>query len=85
MDGIELRLLNTLVELGYAPEKEIREDSPLEDYFNVIITEEGLPGRFGIIAIGGKAVAIDLGWTKEQALHRINTMRLALLPETNPV
>lgn len=82
MDKAGQRLLQLLNQLGFPPEMKIDENSPVENYFNIIRLFENLPDKYAIMLINRRAVALNLSQSKENLVKMIEDFTLVLPSDT---
>jgi hypothetical protein len=82
MDSAGEELLALLEQIGFSPEYPVNENSPVEDYFNVIT--DGIkdhPGKYAIVLIYNQPVALNLKNSKKQLSEMIKHHILLLAPQ----
>lgn len=84
MESSAERLKNLLISAGYPPTKEISDSSPNEDFFEVAVGFKGKSSKYGMIAIGGQAVAFNLSKTREEIIQMLEEIILLASPDTDP-
>ncbi len=84
MESSAERLKRLLTGLGYPPTKEVRDESPNEDFFEVVITFKNKPDKYGMVAVSGKAVGFNLSKTREEIIQMLEEIILIISPETEP-
>lgn len=84
MEGSVERLKSLLTSVGYPPTKEISESSINEDFFELVITFKNKPDKYGMFAIGGRAIALNLAKTREEIIQMLEEVILLASPDTEP-
>lgn len=79
-------LKKLLSSLGYAPLKEVNDESLPEDFFNVVVTKKGDGKKYGLIKIGELLCEVDVnpGLELEHVLLALECAVCMQVPETNP-
>lgn len=74
------RLKRLLTILGYPPTKKVSDLSPNEDFFEVVLTFKDKPDKYGLVAVGGKAIGFNLSKTREEIIQMVEEIILIVSP-----